>query len=141
MKMKKLLLPAILCGVAIALSPALFAQSPSPSAGGRGGRGGGMTLEALTKALTLTDDQQTKIKPILEDEHQKLQAVWQDTTVAQADKRSKMKDIHDAANTAIKALLTPDQQTKFDAFLAQQQQRGNRRGGGGGGNSGGSGGQ
>jgi periplasmic protein CpxP/Spy len=147
MKMKYTLLSALICGVIIAASPALHAQDTTTSgsaaaspAGGKGGghKGGGLTLEALTKALTLTDDQQTKIKPILEDEHQKMQALFQDNSVQQADKRTKMKDIRDAANTAIKAVLTPDQATKFDALLAQMQQQRQNRGNGGGGNGGGS---
>jgi Spy/CpxP family protein refolding chaperone len=143
MKIKTLLLPALLCGTLIALTPALRAQdsgattSGSSSTAAGGGKGGGRgfsvddQLARLTKALTLTDDQQAKIKPILEDEHKKIQALFQDQSVQKADKQSKMKDIRDAANTAIKAILTPDQSTKYDQLLQERQ---NRRNGGGGNN-------
>jgi periplasmic protein CpxP/Spy len=152
MKMKYLL-PAILCGVTISVSmPAVLAQdapattpATSGSAGGGGGggggrRGGGMSVDdrlaALTKELTLTADQQAKIKPILQDETDKMKALFSDNTVQKQDRQTKMKDIRDTANTAIKALLTPDQVTKFDAANAARANGGGRRGNGGGGGGG-----
>lgn len=145
MKMKYAILPAILCGVTMAIAPALHAQdapatsgsAAAPAAGGGGGKGGRAPmsvddrLAALTKALTLTADQQAKIKPILQDQTDKMKAVFADTTVQQADKRAKMKEIRDAANTAIKAVLTADQAKTFDELQAK------RQGGGKGGKAGG----
>lgn len=140
MKINRLILPALICGVTIAISPALFAQDSSastssgssataPAAGGHHGFSADDMLAHLTKALSLTDDQQAKIKPILADEHEKIQAIRQDTSVSKADMGAKIKPIRDAANDQIKALLTPDQVTKFEAL---QQQWQNRRNGGGG---------
>jgi uncharacterized membrane protein YgcG len=94
-------------------------------------------LQRLDTALTLTDDEKTKIKPILDTEVSTITAIRADTTLARADMRTKMTDARTTANTAINALLTPDQQTKFTAYQTQQQ---NRRGGGGGGGNGGGGG-
>jgi Spy/CpxP family protein refolding chaperone len=147
MKIKRLLLPAILCGVTIALSPALFAQdsgattgSTAPAPGGGGGGKGRMSVDdrlaGLTKALDLTADQQAKIKPILQDQADKMKAVFSDSSIAKADRGAKMKEIRDATDTAIKAVLTPDQVTKFEALIAK---RGAGRGGNGGGGGGGGG--
>ena len=94
-------------------------------------------LQRLDTALTLTDDEKTKIKPILDTEISTIQSIRADTTLARADMRTKMTDARTTANAAINALLTPDQQTKFTAYQAQQR---NRRGGGGGGGNGGGGG-
>ena len=128
------LLPALICGVTIAVSPALRAQDTPATSGtnalGKGHWDAAGRLDRLTQALGLTPDQQAKIKPILNDETQKIQALRNDTSVPKDQVRTKMKDIRDATNTAIKALLTPDQVTKFDAL--QQQRQGHGKGGKGG---------
>jgi len=143
----KHILSVIVCGASLALCQGLRAQdaSSSPSttgtdSGGGGGRqggrrgGGAMRLETLTKALDLTTDEQTQIKPILATETTTLQGLRADTTLSQQDKMAKFKDARDTANTAINAILTPDQQTKFAALQANMRNR--RRGGGGGGGGG-----
>ena len=135
MKMKYALLPALICGMIIAASPVLHAQdattsgsSATASGGKGGGKGGAGYLAMLTKALSLTDDQQTKVKAILDDSHTKIQAL--DSSLSADDKKAKIKEIRDASHAAIKALLTPDQATKFDALPA----RGGGKGAGNGGN-------
>ena len=86
-------------------------------------------LQRLTTELTLTSDQQTQIKPILETEVTAMQGIRADTSLARTDRMAKMKDARDTANTAINAILTPDQQTKYAALQAKMR---NRRGGPGG---------
>jgi Spy/CpxP family protein refolding chaperone len=129
---------AVLAVGATALS-ALPAMAQDPSApppsggqyGGRGGRGGmqGHQIEFLTKKLDLTPDQVTQVKAIDADTWKQAKALHEDTTIADADKRTKMMDIHKASQEKIRALLTPDQQTKFDALQAEMKNRGNRHGG------------
>ena len=88
-------------------------------------------IERLTKALSLTPDQVTQVRPILKDETSQMTALRQDTETSQSDKRGKMMQIRSAAQAKIRALLSGDQQTQYDALLAQQQQRmGRRRGSG-----------
>jgi Spy/CpxP family protein refolding chaperone len=90
-------------------------------------------LEHLTKALSLTPDQATQIKPILQNQMTQITALRQNTETPQSDKREQMMQIHTDAQTKIRAVLTSDQQPKYDALLAQQQQRmGRHRGGNGG---------
>jgi len=136
----KLLISVLAFGLMTSL-PALRAQDNPPPAtppadgqqpparGGRGGRGQ-MTPAAqvanLEKAVgTLTDDQKTKITAIYEKLAKDRQAL------AQEDRRTKGPELMQAANKEIRALLTADQQTKFDAMPAPG--RGGRRAGGGGG--------
>ena len=89
---------------------------------GKGGGGGGASAKAdsdlanLTKTLTLTDDQQAKIKPILADESAKIRASKKANASATPEySKAKSKVIRDDANQQIRALLTPDQQKTFDS--------------------------
>jgi protein CpxP len=99
----------------------------------QGGGGGGMRMTsdqrvaALDKAVTLTDDQKTKVKGIYDADMKKMA----DLRAAQdPDMRTKMMAMRTDENTQIKALLTDDQKPKFDAYLASMPQG---RGPGGGG--------
>jgi protein CpxP len=131
---------AILAIGATALStlPAM-AQDPSappppqdqagPRQGGPGGMRGNQ-VEFLTKKLNLTPDQVTQVKAIDADAMSQMTALREDTSVAGPDKRAKMMDIHKASQDKIRALLTDDQKTKFDALQSQMRAgRGNHGGG------------
>jgi protein CpxP len=97
-------------------------EHAGPPMGGRGGMQGHQ-LEMLTKKLDLTPDQVTQVKAIDDDTMKQSSAVWNDASLAQADKRSKMMDIHKAAQDKIRAILTDEQKTKYDALLAEQKAR------------------
>lgn len=104
-------------------------QGPPPG-GHMGPRGAGMQehqLEMLTKKLNLTPDQVTQVKAIDADTRTQSQAVWSDTSLSQSDKRAKMMDIHKASSDKIRALLTPDQQTKYDALQAEMKAKAQER--------------
>lgn len=59
-------------------------------------------LERMTKKLDLTQEQQDKILPILEDKHQKMEAL-----------HNQMKEVRQNAMSQIEAQLNPEQQEKF----------------------------
>jgi Spy/CpxP family protein refolding chaperone len=94
-----------------------------PPADGPRGRGMRMDpdrqLARLTRELNLTSDQQNQIKPLLVERHQKMQALFQDQSVAQEDRRAQMRSIVEGTNNSIKALLTEEQKQKF----AEMQER------------------
>lgn len=106
-------------------APPAPADQAGPPMGGRGGPGGmeQHQLAMLTKKLNLTPDQVTQVKAIDDDTMKQGMAVHNDTTLAQADKRAKMMDIHKAAQDKIRALLTDDQKTKYDALQAEMKAR------------------
>jgi Spy/CpxP family protein refolding chaperone len=83
-----------------------------PGGGGRGGRGmdPATMLARLDEAVTLTADQKTKVTDIYKKMADQIGAL------AQEDRRTKGQDIRTATNAEIRALLTPDQQKKFDAM-------------------------
>jgi len=129
----KLVLCVLTLGV-LATAPVVHAQDPKapPAEGGRrGGRGGRgqVTPEARVAQIeqavgTLTADQKSKITAILTKQQKDTAALGQDAT------REQRTEITQAANKEIRAVLTADQQTKFDAMPAGG--RGGRGGAGGG---------
>lgn len=84
-------------------------------------------IEMLTKHLNLTPDQVSQVKTIDQDGRTQMMALHQDTTLAPADKHTKMKAIHDGQMTKIRAILTDDQKPKFDEMIARQQEHMDRR--------------
>ena len=84
--------------------------------GGPGGPGGmrqQVAPEKMAKDLGLSDEVTAKFKAVLEDSRKKMAALRTDDSVAQADKRTKGKEIRDAANVKLKAILTPEQYEKY----------------------------
>jgi periplasmic protein CpxP/Spy len=129
-----------LCTTALSALPAM-AQDPappptqdqvgSPNGGHRGpGQREEHQIEFLTKKLNLTPDQVTQVKAIDDDSRTQMMALRQDTTTPQADKRAKMMDIHKASQAKIRAVLTDDQKTKYDALQAQMKEHRESREGG-----------
>jgi protein CpxP len=75
---------------------------PQGQAGPQNGRGGpgGMRrnqVDFLTTKLNLTPDQVTQVKAIDDDSRKQVMALREDTSIAGADKRTKMMDIHKAS--------------------------------------------
>ena len=80
-------------------------------------------LKMLTEKLNLTEDQQAKLKPILEDESTQMKTLHDDTSLAPEDKRAKMKELHDSSTEKINAVLTPDQQTKWKQMKQEMMEK------------------
>jgi len=124
--MKKLILPATLALVLVIAGPFAWAQM-GPMGGGQGGGQMGhgpmspdQKLQMLTQQLSLTTDQQAKIKPLLESESQQMQALHQDSSLSREDRMSKMQQIRQGTNDQIKPILTSDQQQKFQEMMSHQ---------------------
>ena len=73
-------------------------------------------LDKISAELNLTDDQKTKIKPVLESEYSQLQTINQDSSLSPDQKKAKAKEAHSSAKTEINGVLTPDQQKKWAAM-------------------------
>ena len=73
--------------------------------------------------LNLTDEQKTKLRPILAEENQQLETLRNDTSMTQEQKMAKANEIRQTAGPKIKAILTPEQLQKLaDLQKAKQQQ-------------------
>jgi protein CpxP len=142
----------------VASAGAVVAQNPGGRGpGGRGGPGGGMMMDrALLKGITLTDAQKQQVEALNKSERDKMEAERTsgagrsefeairtarekgDTATANklmAEQRAKMEARRDEQISALRAILTPDQQPTFDANVAEMKkmagQRGMGMGGGG----------
>ena len=130
MNMKLLRRCTALVGV-VALSMATLNTVPAMAQGGGGGGGRMMMtpdqqVAAIDKAVSLTDDQKPKVLTIIQDSQKKM-ADLRNSGEDMQTLRPKMMQIRQDQNEKIKALLTDDQKTKYDAYIASM-----RRGGPGG---------
>lgn len=130
MKLLKKLLTAAVLGLAI-LPAISFAQPPGGGQGrGRGPQTPEQQIAALETAVgTLTADQKTKITAIYTKASEEM------AKLAPEDRRGKGQEMRAATNKEVRALLTPEQATKFDAMPPPG--RGGRGGRGGQGEQGG----
>lgn len=131
-KIGRIAMVAVCSGILSATLAIAQDAAPPP---GRGGPGGAKMeerqLEMLTKRLSLTTDQQTQVKAILDDQGKQMSTLRNDTSLSSDDKRSKMMDLRKGSQDKIRATLTDDQKTKYDAMLAEMKDRMKERGQGG----------
>ena len=80
-------------------------------------------LQEMSKQLNLTDDQKAKLKPILEDELQQVQAVRDDSSLTKKEKFAKLKSIRDAHAPEINGVLTPEQQEKLKQMKQEAREK------------------
>lgn len=134
----------IFCGVALSAGPLLAQtdtpppppgqnQGPPPRYGGGGPGGPERRMEMLQRDLNLSPSQATQVKALLETERTKMDALRGNTAMSSEDRRSQMMAIHQDSDAKMRALLTPDQVTKYDAMQAQMRARMQQRNGNGGG--------
>jgi Spy/CpxP family protein refolding chaperone len=137
MKISKVSLLAILAVGSLTtfgtLAQAQDASTNAPStnapAAPQGGAGGGARLAKLDAKLGLTGATETQFNAIMTDQMQQMKDLRGDDSLTPEDKKAKMKDIRDAANAKIKALLTPDQYTQYLAATKKQHKPKNTDGG------------
>ena|SRR5579859_76124 len=123
--MKAIRLLTLLAACLFAMA-ALAQQNPpaQPSGdqkpGGHGHMGMGNVddhVKELSAKLNLTADQQTKVKAILEEHHQQMQAMMKDDSMSKEDKHAKMMSMHDSVHAKVREILTDEQKPKFDAMV------------------------
>jgi periplasmic protein CpxP/Spy len=76
-------------------------------------------LQQISQQLNLSEEQKTKLKPILQDEVDQLKALKSDTSASSQDKLQKAKEIRAAHKQQIDAILTPDQKQKWQQMKEQ----------------------
>jgi hypothetical protein len=81
-----------------------------------------MKLENLTTKLSLTDDQQTKIKPILEQESGELAPYWNNPSVSRKEKLNILEKVVLSSDAKMKPILTADQWDKLQTMRTAQKQ-------------------
>ena len=97
---------------ALSLAGLVYLQAEDPGKHGPHGPDHMMManpLEHLSKDLNLTDDQKTKVQPIIDQTRPQMAAIHKEAM-------EKMHALMESAGAQIRPLLTPEQQTKFDAI-------------------------
>jgi len=97
--------------------------SPAPAAGGAAASGAGsggppsaeQIRERLVKGLSLTEDQQKKLEPILQESREQLRGLQ---TLPDAERRSKAQKIREAQRARIREILADEQKTRYDEMAA-----------------------
>jgi periplasmic protein CpxP/Spy len=70
-------------------------------------------ITRMAKRYALSDAQKTQIRPILIEEQQKLDAVFQDSSLTPEDRFSKMRVIHEEQVSRISAVLSDSQKARY----------------------------
>lgn len=113
-------------GTILIFALATQAQQPTTGAAGSakgvssGEEAGLPTVEAqlkvLTEKLTLTSDQQDKIKPILKELHEATEKLAQDKSLSREERLAKVRPQRYKADEKIRAILNDDQKKKLDQY-------------------------
>ena len=116
MKIEKMLGGLVSLGLAAALAAAVALAKPQAAtapqtAGKEMGMHGG--LQAAVESLNLTDEQKAKVKDIFADAKTKRQAVSNDASLSDEQKKAKMKELHSSTMAKLNEVLTPEQQTEL----------------------------
>ena len=121
---------ALLCGAVLAAAPALAQDAggppPPPPPGQHGPGGPGMMMRGMDRELNLTADQKTQVHAIMEETRTKAEALRDNSSLSQKDRREQMMKLHEDSMAKVRALLTDEQKTKFDQM--QKERREHMRG-------------
>jgi Spy/CpxP family protein refolding chaperone len=79
-------------------------------------------LQMLSQRLNLTDEQKTKIKPIIEEHLQQRQAIMKDESLTPEQKHSKMQASMESARHKIEPLLNDEQKKQLAQMMAEHGQ-------------------
>ena len=120
MKIERILGGLVSLGMVAAMAvPLALAKSQDPSAPQASSKEMGMRggLQAAVESLNLTDDQKAKVKDIFADAKTKRQAVSNDTSLSDDQKKAKLKELHEGTLAKLNTVLTPDQQTELKSKI------------------------
>jgi Spy/CpxP family protein refolding chaperone len=74
-------------------------------------------LKILTIKLDLTDEQQAKVKPILQSLHDATVKISQDQSLSREDRLARVRPIRLAAHDQIRQILNDEQKKKLEQFM------------------------
>jgi Spy/CpxP family protein refolding chaperone len=147
MKVSHVSFLALILGALVTLAPnsrgqdspdAKDASKPDRPAAGqrerRGGPGGGgaAQIERISERLKLTDEQKTKLQPILREEAAKLRELRQDNSLSREQMRDKAREVREQYLAKMKPILSEEQLDQFKKMRqegAARGPRGSRQGG------------
>jgi periplasmic protein CpxP/Spy len=145
MKFPSFLLTAAFCGLSLPILDGCSKSAPSSSSAGASPTPGGFVSQSeareqrLKTELGLSDDQIAKLHAIMEEGRPAREALRDDTSLTDEQRRAKFQEMRQEADAKIQAVLTPDQFAKWQEMRRNfgGQGRGNRQNGQNGQNGGG----
>ena len=104
-------------------SPSQAAPSQAPQSG-QSSSSSQSSQSSDDNPLNLTEEQKTKLRPIIADENQQMEAVRNDSSLSMEQKVAKANQIRETASPKIRAVLTPEQLQKLAELQKARQQQG-----------------
>jgi periplasmic protein CpxP/Spy len=83
--------------------------------GGKHGR----HMARMVKKLNLSQDQQNKLKPIFDKQHEQAKAIKNDTALTQDQKKEKFQALRQDTMAQMNGILTPEQQQQLQQMRAK----------------------
>jgi Spy/CpxP family protein refolding chaperone len=120
MKTETMMRGLVSLGIAVALvAPAVLTRVEAKARPQAAAAGQAMKdkLQDAVNELNLTDDQKAKIKDIFASAKTKREAVWNDASLTDDQKKAKMKELHVDTKAKVNEVLTPEQQTQLKEKL------------------------
>ncbi|MCL5006497.1 MAG: hypothetical protein M1404_08165 [Acidobacteria bacterium] len=117
--------------IMILLGFKMLSAAPVPQYGGQRMHrqwGPDQQLARMTKQLHLTNAQQAKIKPILEEQQKEMRGIWQDSSMSRQDRFAKFRAIRKETFAKIHPILTDKQQKQLQKMQQRWQERRSRGG-------------
>jgi periplasmic protein CpxP/Spy len=107
-------------------------NTPSQSTGGQRPRRANQQnqFDRMAQQLKLTDEQKTKLQPIVQEQSTKLRELRQDTSLTTEQRREKSREVREHFTAKIKPILTAEQFEQYKKMGQQGGGRGSRAGGG-----------
>lgn len=81
-----------------------------------------MKMQNLTEHLSLTEDQQAKIRPIASQEAGELGHLWGNPVISDNDKLKELEKVVRSSDAKIKPILSAEQQAKLEQMREEQKQ-------------------
>jgi hypothetical protein len=78
----------------------------------------------MADELGLNADQKAKWETVMKSEREKMKAVQEDKSLTKDQRREQMKSIREDMNKQLKAILTPEQQAKWEKMREERQPQG-----------------
>ncbi len=84
-------------------------------------------IDRLSKQLNLTAEQQAAIRPIMEDEVNKLKELRKKTGLNATERRAKLHELRQDTSNKMRSVLTEEQRQKYESYRKELRERYQKR--------------
>lgn len=81
-------------------------------------------MARLAKKLNLSQDQQTQLKPIFQNQRQQAKAIRKDSSLTKDQKKEKFQSLRQDTMAKVNNILTPQQQQQWQQMREKHQHKG-----------------